>query len=633
MSRIKKLENVYKEQLKNHNINDVSNFIQSILNADITKGKYTRFLIEAFLNDKFLEEDLIGGVNSIIGQAISLFDKHKNKLPIEYRSVYALDKETGKALYQSPGDLWNSVKQYQSELSGKELKSNQKNDIYNETKLYYENKETGLKVVSPLTEKSAKWWGKGTRWCTSAENNNQFEYYAEKAPLLILLMPNGDKLQLWRYGNEIQFMNEADNRVSNGYIKSKMNILLPFFKDNYFLNFLAGETLDDNYYYLSLKKDGANLAYIPSRLITKDIILEVIDRLEKNHDFFNEIFSYIPFELFDYDMFEKILLKKDNIFTMMPDSFKNDKINIVMVKKDGMNLVCIPRNQKNKQLCKLAIEQDGRSLFAVPLEIRSKELCLEALYNNAQCVSSIPEKMIDKEIIDECLKQKVCFLQNIPKELKTVEICKEALKNNEIEIGYILNSNLLVNSVIEYAKNNVQSKQMLNHIPSFYHHKVSMALIRENPTTYKDLPDLLKTKEISEYIFKQDKNMFPYIPHYYQTQKMCNDAIKFNIDFFKDTQKIYRDFNMCMYVLNKDIQLIKYVPNDIKKKLLSPDFYQILINNINNNMKNIQYLPKNICNDENFLPFIEQIQNLKLKHHLMCRFMSIHKNENSTLKM
>ena len=73
---------------------------------DITKGKYARFLIESFLNDKFLEEDLIGGLDSTVGQAISLFDKHKGKLPVNERSVYALDKKTQTPLYQSPRDLF-----------------------------------------------------------------------------------------------------------------------------------------------------------------------------------------------------------------------------------------------------------------------------------------------------------------------------------------------------------------------------------------------------------------------------------------------------------------------------------------------------------------------------------------------
>jgi hypothetical protein len=635
MSRIKKLETHYQERLKEKDIKNISEFIKSILDSDITKGKYARFLIESFLNDKFLEEDLMGGLDSTVGQTISLFDKHKNKLPVEQRSVYALNKETGEVLYQSPGDLWNIVKQFQENLSGHELKREQKNKIYDETKLYYEDEKTGLKVVNPLTEESAKWWGKGTRWCTSADKNNQFEYYNTIAPLLILLMPNGEKLQLWRNGNEVQFMDEADNDVSKKYIKDNMNVLLPFFKDNYFLNYLKDKTFNDDYYYLSLKKDGANLAYIPSKLITRDIILDVINNLNEKNGFFNEIFTYIPFKLFDIDMFKKMLMKKNDIFSLLPDSFKSNEINTMMVKKDGLNLGLIPPYQKNnnKKLCELAIEQNGGSLYAVPLAMKSKELCLKAVYNNAQCISYIPEEIIDNEIIDECLKQKVCFLRHVPEKLKTVEMCKLAIKNNEIDISHIINSKYLIDSVIEYAKNNLDSKQMLNNIPYFYHNKVSMALINEDSKMYNKLPDSFRTKEISEYIFKKDKNMFPYIPHYYQTKKMCDDAVRFNIDFFKDTQKIYRDIDICWYVLKKDIQLIKYVPNNIKSKLFCPDFYKILIDNINNNMKNMYYMPKNICIDENFLPFIEQIKDTKIKNNIMQRFISIHKNESSILKM
>ena len=189
MSRIQKLETIYKEQLEDKDIQNISKFIQSIVDADITKGKYARFLIEAFLNDKFLEEDLIGGLESTVGQAISLFHKHKSKLSENMRSVYALDKETGEALYQSPGDLWNSVKQFQGELSGKELKREEQEKIYRETEFIYKDEETGFQIISPLTEESAKWWGKGTRWCTSAEKNNRFWSYAKDAPLIILLMP------------------------------------------------------------------------------------------------------------------------------------------------------------------------------------------------------------------------------------------------------------------------------------------------------------------------------------------------------------------------------------------------------------------------------------------------------------
>ena len=33
--------------------------MHSIVDADITKGKHARFLIDSFLNDQFLEEDLV----------------------------------------------------------------------------------------------------------------------------------------------------------------------------------------------------------------------------------------------------------------------------------------------------------------------------------------------------------------------------------------------------------------------------------------------------------------------------------------------------------------------------------------------------------------------------------------------
>lgn len=51
------------------------------------------------------------------------------------------------------------------------------------------------KLVYLKSQAAARWWGKGTRWCTSARIANQFEAYASKGPLLVLLTP-GDRYQL-----------------------------------------------------------------------------------------------------------------------------------------------------------------------------------------------------------------------------------------------------------------------------------------------------------------------------------------------------------------------------------------------------------------------------------------------------
>ena len=147
MKRLEKIIQNYQEQLKEKGIKNIPEFIQSILNSDITKGKYSRFLLDCYLNNKFREEDLQGGLESTIGQAITLFHKHKSKLSEDMRSVYK---------YESPGDLWSAGKQFEGELSGKEIKRDEKDKIYAETEFVYTDEETGFKIVSPLTRAKIK---------------------------------------------------------------------------------------------------------------------------------------------------------------------------------------------------------------------------------------------------------------------------------------------------------------------------------------------------------------------------------------------------------------------------------------------------------------------------------------------
>ena len=413
MSRINKLENIYKDKLKDKDIKDISVFIQSVVNADITKGKYARFLIEAFLNDKFLEEDLIGGLESTIGQAISLFDKHKGKLPLEHRSVYALNPETKLPLYQSPGDLWNNVKQFQGELSGKELKKEEQEQIYRETEFIYKDEETGFQIVTPLTEESAKWWGKGTRWCTSAENNNLFDYYTKQAPLLILLIPNngdtagnGDKLQLWKNGNDIQFMNEADNTVSLGYIKQNWNILEPICL---WLN---------------------DLKFIPERLKTKELCESII----KNNGLSLE---YVPNKLKTKGMCELAVKQNGESLQFVSEELKTNELYELAVQNNGLSLSFIPERLRTRKICELAVKQDGLALRYVPDKCKTSEICKFAITQNGNAISSILTKYKTPELCKLAIIQNGLSLKFIPRELKTKDLCELAIKQNKLALQYV----------------------------------------------------------------------------------------------------------------------------------------------------------------------------------------------------
>jgi hypothetical protein len=398
MSRIHKLENIYKEQLIKHQVDNVSDFIQSILNADITKGKYARFLLECFLNDKLLEEDLMGGLESTLGQAISLFDNHKNKLPVHERSIYALNSETKLPLYQSPGDLWNSVKQFQGELSGKELKKEEQEKIYRETEFVYKDEETGFQIVSPLTEKSAKWWGKGTRWCTSAEKNNMFWSYAKNAPLLILLMPNGDKLQLWN--NNIQFMDEADNEVTLEYIEQNWKLLEPICKWLNDLRYIPNKYKTKELCEISVKKNGLTLSLVPDKYKTEELCLEAI---------------------------------KQNGRTLyhIPKHLRTKELCELAVKQNGYVLPYVPLEYETLELCKLAIQNNGDSLRYVPKYLITKELCELAVRNDGYSLQYVPDKYIDYNLCLEAVKQNGLALQDVPIKLKTQELCELAVRQNE----------------------------------------------------------------------------------------------------------------------------------------------------------------------------------------------------------
>ena len=476
MSRIHKLENVYKEQLKNSDIKQISDFIQSVVDADITRGKYARFLIESFLNDKFLEEDLIGGLNSTVGQSISLFHKHKNKLPENMRSVYALNSETKLSLYQSPGDLWNSVKQYQGELSGKELKKEEQEKIYRETEFISKNEETGFQIISPLTEESAKWWGKGTRWCTSAEKNNMFWYYAKDSPLFITLMPNGDKLQLWKDEDNIQFMDEADNEIKLEYIEKHWNILEPICKWLNDLKFIPEKYRDYNICLEAVKQNGFALYYVPKELRTKELCEIAV---QQN----GYALEYVPDELITKELCE------------------------LVIQRSGLSLFYVPARYKTKEFCELAVSHNGYALKYVPEKLKIPQLCETAVSHNGLSLKYVPEKLKTPELCEIAVKQNLWALEYVPEKLKIKELCELAIQHNGWSLQYVPEK--------------------------FITPELCKLAVSHRGRALQKVPRKHITKELCELAVKQNGEALKWVPKEHRTKELCELAVKQNGEALK----------------------------------------------------------------------------------------------------
>ncbi len=84
-----------------------------------------------------------------------------------------------------------------------------------ESKVVYEDSD--VRIIVPLDETSACYYGQGTQWCTAAKNNNMFARYNRGGPMYILLPKNptydGEKYQF--HFNSDQFMDEQDSDVGD----------------------------------------------------------------------------------------------------------------------------------------------------------------------------------------------------------------------------------------------------------------------------------------------------------------------------------------------------------------------------------------------------------------------------------
>lgn len=70
-------------------------------------------------------------------------------------------------------------------------------------------------LVVPKTKEASIELGKGTRWCTSAINNNMFDYYNADGPLYIWIDKSGDKYQFHFESN--QYMDSSDISLPDYY--------------------------------------------------------------------------------------------------------------------------------------------------------------------------------------------------------------------------------------------------------------------------------------------------------------------------------------------------------------------------------------------------------------------------------
>ena len=140
-----------------------------------------------------------------LSQALNKFEKISSNLPI-----------TDLYQYKSAGQLLSALSEYEQRLRRKVKPVNGGNVVYDDGRYF---------IVNPLTLDSSCYYGKGTKWCTTAANNQQFARYNEDGKLFYIIdktLPSSDPnykvALLKKFDGDKIFYNAKNEVIRSGWL-------------------------------------------------------------------------------------------------------------------------------------------------------------------------------------------------------------------------------------------------------------------------------------------------------------------------------------------------------------------------------------------------------------------------------
>ena len=152
---------------------------------------------------------------SKISQALDKFQKISTNLPI-----------TDLFQYKNLGQLLSALSEYEGTQRRVVKQVEGGNVVYDDGRFF---------VVNPLTHDSSCYYGKGTKWCTSADSDHQFNRYNQDGKLFYILdrtAPSNNKFYkvalLQKFDGDKTYYDALDATVNGGWIfgTNKLNDIL-----------------------------------------------------------------------------------------------------------------------------------------------------------------------------------------------------------------------------------------------------------------------------------------------------------------------------------------------------------------------------------------------------------------------
>lgn len=187
---------------------------------------YMKWIIHQYANYKNPEGHITGirFVEDILSRVVPILLKYDSLKKKKKLNPDEMDIGRIKSLQQ----LDNIVDRFGEQESNSEARSKEEKQFYNTNQATLLLNNSDYKIVVPHTKLAAQFFGRNTKWCTSAQRSNKFSYYNKKGPLYIVLYkPNNQRWQF--HFQEAQYMDEKDEEINLDEFKKNHPNIIKFF--------------------------------------------------------------------------------------------------------------------------------------------------------------------------------------------------------------------------------------------------------------------------------------------------------------------------------------------------------------------------------------------------------------------
>jgi hypothetical protein len=459
--------------------------------ADPTQNKgMTAWLVGQYAEGNLRLEDL-GTAN----ETLTMFRRYAQQLEAEKRDL---------GQYPSLAAVWETVIGFaqteEQHLSGKAQRALDRDKAYAESRILRQD-DDGFTIAVPLTEFAAKWWGRGTRWCTAAEKGNAFWQYHKDAPLIVVIIPElkeKGKFQLWVAEGSVQFMDAADNRVSevlttDYWPRFEPIISFALRQNGQALRYVPKALRTEELCRIAVAQDGWALAHIPKTLWTEDLCRIAVAQNGK-------ALMYVPKTLWTEDLCRIAVAQNGEALYYVSQKLRTEDLCKVAVAQYGRVLRYVPEALRTEELCRISVAQDGRALEFVPQTLRTDEVYSLAVAQNGKALYYLPQKLRTEEMCRIAVTQNGGALECVPEDLRTEAMCRIAVG----EEGWAL----------RYVPENLRTDEMCR------------IAVTQNGRILSILPGDLRTEDICRIAVAQNGEALDYVPQKLRTKEMCRIAVK-----------------------------------------------------------------------------------------------------------